>query len=49
MAILPILLEQSINELGGLNLDHLVQENRTYVENWATDQGPESGTLAVQI
>jgi hypothetical protein len=48
MDILLALLKESINELTGLNLGHLVRENRTCAKNWPLNGGlPESGTLAV--
>jgi hypothetical protein len=39
MIIVSVLLKESINELLGLNLGHLVPENGTCVKNWATKQG----------
>ena len=49
--ILLTLWKESINELTGLNLGHLVPENGICVKNWATEQGggPNLGQPTSQI
>jgi hypothetical protein len=51
MIIVSVLWKESINELMGLNLGHLVPENGRCVKNWAPKQGggPNLGRWLSQI